>query len=133
MLLSFMRFSFGNWKICQSSFRVAKILLKKVSAKVQWNIGHFPIWQNEQNVNLQFISLILFKGLHLETEYRQLIAKIELFNKYLVIISIGVVLFNVISPLPVSFSRYLSSDKGEDSFYLYCPSWFVFLKCNYKI
>lgn len=62
--------------------------------------------------------------------YRELIEKIELFNKVLCLILCSGGAFCTVTPLPYSFVRYYIFDKGEESFFLFYPSWFVILLTN---
>lgn len=73
-----------------------------------------------------YINCVHFTGPHSTDAYKKFIAKIEKFTRFFCIflsISIGFLFFSV---LPYSLVRYYIFDMGEDSFYLYCPSWFVF-------
>lgn len=72
--------------------------------------------------------VLLFTGAHSTAAYNEIIEKIELINK---ILSIGLWISGAIilsTAVPYSFVRYYIFDMGEDSFYLFLPAWFVFLR-----
>lgn len=70
---------------------------------------------------------VAFTGAHSKAAYNGLMAKIELFNELLCFgfsLSMAIILLGVI---PYTFVRYFIYDMGENSFYLFAPTWFVFV------
>lgn len=74
------------------------------------------------------ILSVLFVGVHSRIAYEKLIAKIELFNNFLffAFVSTDTILFFTV--LPYTCVRYYIFNMAEDSYFLFCPSWFVFFR-----
>lgn len=85
------------------------------------------MWNN----NYLFIVLFLFKGVYSIVGYRELIGKIERFNKYFCITMCASLAVCLIPPPLYTIISYYMFNKGEESFHLYSPSWFVFIR-KYK-
>lgn len=72
----------------------------------------------------------LILGVDSIATYKKTIERIELFNKYFLVImgfSGSICLF---TPLPYSYARYYIYNMGERSFYLFAPAWFVIIHHN---
>lgn len=74
------------------------------------------------------IEIVSFPtGVQSSLAYKELIRKIELFTTVLFsVLSVSIVIV-FFTAAPYTFVRYYILNAGEDSFYLFCPSWFVFI------
>lgn len=74
--------------------------------------------------NIQTLLFILLAGVH-SAAYDILIDKIELFNKCLCFTLIFLIALDHTLPAPYTFIRYYIFNMDKESYFLFCPSWFV--------
>lgn len=70
--------------------------------------------------------MILPTGVNSTVLYKEVIGKIEFFNKVFWNAICVEALICICAALPYTYVRYYIYDLGEDSFYLFCPCWYVF-------
>lgn len=62
------------------------------------------------------------------TNARKLNAQIELLNRWFFIALAATLVSVTTLPLIYTYIKYYVLNAGEASFYLYCPTWFVFIR-----
>lgn len=78
------------------------------------------------NVNELSLHLVLFfAGSHSTDAYTKLVGKIELLNKGLCFAISLTIASLLLAGLPYTLVRYYMFHMEEESFHLFCPSWFV--------
>lgn len=73
-------------------------------------------------------------GSHSSIVYRELVGKIDLYNKYFCFVMCLGFSCCMLTSLPYSYIRYFIFDMGAESFYLFVPAWCVFvIQLNWPI
>lgn len=82
-------------------------------------------WISVNELVLFFFFFCFFAGSHSTDAYTKLVGKIELLNKGLCF-AIGITIASLLlAGLPYTLVRYYMFHMEEESFHLFCPSWFV--------
>lgn len=115
-----MHYSFDDRKILSSALQPTKHLLKIVSAPKE---------------TIEFISINFYEtallptGKNSKIAYEKSVERIELFTKWFFIVNLYTIVSCTFDALPYTIIRYYYYyDMGDESFYLFCPGWFVFTR-----
>lgn len=86
----------------------------------------------KHETTLEFISINFYEtallptGKNSKIAYEKSVEQIELFTKWFFIVNLYTIVSCTFDALPYTIIRYYYYDMGDESFYLFCPGWFVF-------